>query len=154
MIIYGHTHIPWAIEVNGIWVINPGAIASGSHLMRQRIQTVARLTLDDSPQIDLTYVDLADLSRYDPLVDVNAGFTASMINDSIATPDLLAQRSWVFHELYALAPDAIMDAVRRVMFRCLDGEIAQMDIPTMQAEILNAPDIPHEVKAMVRARFA
>jgi hypothetical protein len=39
------------------------------------------------------------------------------------------------------------------MFRCLDGEIAQMDIPTMQAEILNAPDIPPEVKDLVRVRF-
>lgn len=153
IIVYGHTHIPWATEVNGVWLINPGAIAAGSHLVRQRLQTVARLTLDENTPPAITYINLADLSPYHPAVDISAGFMAADTQESIATAELSAHRHWLFQEIYPLAPDPVLDAVRRVMFRCLDGEIAWVDIPDLCAEILSAPDIPDEVKARIRERF-
>ena len=158
IIVYGHTHIPWFIEFDGVWIINPGAIASGSHHMRQGVQTVARMTLSDathhnSAPPDVAYVNLADLRPYEPAVDVNAGFVASIINEVIATPDLMAHYDWFFQEVYPLAPDPVRNAVRRVMFRCHDGEIALMDTPDLVAELLNAPDVPGDAKARVEARF-
>lgn len=153
IIIYGHTHIPWAIEFNGVWVINPGAIASGNHFLRQTVQTVARLTLDGYTRPNITYIDLADLSVYTPAVDVNAGFTAASPNIPLATPQVFAQRDWFLHEVLPLAPDPLLAALRRVMFRCLDGDIHYMDIPDIVSEIVSAPDIPENVKALVSTQF-
>lgn len=154
IMVYGHTHIPWMTEVNGVWVINPGAIAAGGHLVRQTLQTVARLTLDEHTPPAITYINLADLSLYSPAVDTAAGFAAAITQESIATADLLTHRDWLFQEVFPLAPGPVLDAVRRVMFRCLDGEIALMDTPALRSELLNAPDVPHEVKAQVRARLS
>jgi len=39
------------------------------------------------------------------------------------------------------------------MYRCLDGELALMDVPDLAAELLAAPDVPAEVKNRVRARW-
>ncbi|MBN1200273.1 MAG: metallophosphoesterase family protein [Anaerolineae bacterium] len=153
MIVYGHTHIPWTTEVNGVWVINPGAIAAGGHLMRQNLQTVARLTLDEHTPPAITYINLADLSPFSPVVDISAGFAAAITQEPIATAELLTHCDWLWREVFPLAPGPVLDAVRRVMFRCLDGEITLIGIPDMRSEILNAPDIPHEAKARVRARF-
>lgn len=154
IIVYGHTHIPWVTEFDGVWIINPGAIASGGHHLRQALQTVARLTLNDGAPPDITYINLADLSLFDPAVDIEAGFTAAATtNDVIATPDLLTHYAWFIQEVLCLAPGPVRDAVRRVMYRCLDGEITLMDTPDIVTEILTAPDIPEEAKARVRARF-
>ncbi len=154
MIIYGHTHVPWSIQVDGVWVINPGAIASGGHFMRQTVQTVARLKLTNGQPPDITYIDLADLSIYSPTVDVNAGFTAANTNKPIATPELLTHSRWLFHDVLPLAPQPILDAVRRVMFRCLDGELAQIASPDLLTEILESPDIPDEAKTIIRAQLS
>ena len=43
--IYGHSHVPMMHKYDDVWLINPGAIASGNMYSRQRIQTVAILTL-------------------------------------------------------------------------------------------------------------
>lgn len=153
IIIYGHTHIPWMTQFNEVWVINPGAIASGSHLTRQNPQTVARLALNEHAAPAITYINLADLSPFIPNVDISAGFAAALTQDSIATPELLTHHNWIFREVFPLAPGPVLDAVRRVMFRCLDGEISRIDIPNMQTELLNAPDIPLEAKTRIRARL-
>ncbi len=153
MLIYGHTHIPWATEVDGVWVINPGAIAAGGHLVRQKLQTVARLTLDEHIPPTITYLNLADLSTFNPHVDISAGFTAAISEESIASIELLTHREWILKEVLPLAPGPVLDAVRRVMFRCLEGEIPLMDIPHLRSELQSAPDVPHEVKALIRARF-
>jgi putative phosphoesterase len=154
MIIYGHTHIPWTTEVDGVWVINPGAIAAGSHLVRQNPQTVARLTLNKHTPPAITYINLADRSLFNPVVDISAGFAAAISQESIATVELLAHRDWIFHEVFPLAPGPVLNAVRRVMFRCLDREIPLVDIPNMRSEFLSAPDVPHEAKALIRARLS
>ena len=42
-LVHGHTHIPMVWKGRGITLINPGAIGSGSTILRQTIQTVALL---------------------------------------------------------------------------------------------------------------
>ena len=41
--VYGHTHMPMAESVDGVLLLNPGAIASGNAVCRQTVQTVAVL---------------------------------------------------------------------------------------------------------------
>ncbi len=153
IIVYGHTHIPWHTSYNGIWIINPGAIASGSHFTRQITQTVARLTLNDGAEPVITYLNLADLSPYTPTVDPRAGFAAAIINEPIAAPEVFAAWEWLHQQVYLPAPEPAIKALRRVMYRCLDGVIPRINISDIVAEVLSAPDIPAEVKACVDARW-
>lgn len=154
ILVYGHTHIPWTVQFDGVWLINPGAIAAGAHTMRQRVQTVARLTLNAAGAPHITYLDLSDLSQpYHPAVDVYAGFTAAINQELIATPDFEAHRRWFFEEIYPIAPEPLLDALRRVMYRCLDGDVPLMTIPLVVTEILADPAIPADAKTQVIARL-
>lgn len=153
MIIYGHTHIPWAVEFDGVWVINPGAIASGNHLTRQTVQTAARLTLDPHTPPEITYLNLADLSVYEPAVDINAGFEAAILSEPLATSGVMKEHFWFFRDVFPLARGPIRDVLRRLMFRCLDGDLAVIDVPDILSEIFAAHDISDEVKRRVRAHF-
>ena len=155
--VYGHTHVGWAIEHDGVWLVNPGAIAGGNHMLRQARQTVARMTLNGGQPPDITYLDLADLDRpIAPAVDPDAGFLAAFarVAESIVSPALEAERGWLMEHVFWPAPDPVRDALRRLMYRCLDGDLAQIDLPDLAAELLAAPDVPAEVKNRVRARWS
>ncbi len=41
IIVFGHTHIPMALRHRNVLLVNPGALASGSSIRRQWLQTVA-----------------------------------------------------------------------------------------------------------------
>jgi len=156
ILVYGHTHIGWAIEHSGVWLVNPGAIAGGDYTLRQARQTVVRMTLNGGQPPNITYLDLADPDRpFAPAVDPDAGFLAAFahIAESIATPALDAERDWWIEHVYKLAPDPVRNALRRAMYRCLDGDLPQIDLPDLSAELLAAPDVPAEVKDRVRARW-
>jgi hypothetical protein len=156
VVVYGHTHIPFTTLVDGVWVINPGAIASGSYLTRQCLQTVARLTLDGAGAPVVEYFDVNAPDR--PLVfpvDLEAGFRAALhrVSASLITPELEAQRRWVLEELYPLAPRPLLDLLRRLMFRCLSGEQAVYGPDDVLAEVARTDGFPDEVRQKLRARF-
>ncbi len=156
VVIYGHTHIPLAASVDDVWVINPGAIASGSYLTRQRLQTVARLTLNGKDAPAVTYFDVNAPER--PLtfpVDLEAGFRAALhrVSASLITPELEAQRRWVLEELYPLAPGPLLDVLRRLMFRCLAEEQAVYGADDVLAEIARTAGFPAEARQKLYARF-
>ncbi len=156
VVVYGHTHIPITASVDGVWVINPGAIASGSYLTRQRLQTVARLTLDGEGAPAVTCFDVNAPER--PLtfsVDLEAGFRAALhqVSDTLITPELEAQRRWVLEELYPLAPGPLLDVLRRLMFRCLSGEQAVYGPDDVLAEVAQTDGFPDEARQKLRARF-
>lgn len=156
ILVYGHTHVGWAIEQDGVWLVNPGAIAGGNHMLRQARQTVVRMTLNGGQPPDITYLDLADPDRpFTPAVDPDAGFLAAFahVAEWIVTPAVQAEYGWLIEHVFALAPDPVRDALRRVMYRCLDGDLPQIDLPDLAAELLAAPDVPAEVKHRVRARW-
>jgi putative phosphoesterase len=90
IIIHGHTHIPMATRREGILIINPGAIASGNHFLRQTRQTVALLHLDQG-HATVTHVDLAAPDQpFNPPIDWQNGFTATMAHysESLLSPGL------------------------------------------------------------------
>ena len=45
IVVWGHTHIPLAVWHEGIFLVNPGALASGGYVTRQTRRTVALLFL-------------------------------------------------------------------------------------------------------------
>lgn len=96
LVVFGHTHIPMAVNRNGVLLINPGALASGNYITRQTTQTVARLYLRDDGARQVTHVDLAAPDRpYDAAVNLATGFRAALdrYSASIVTPDLASRWS-------------------------------------------------------------
>lgn len=91
IVVFGHTHVPMARQVDGVLLVNPGAIASGNYVMRQTRQTVALLSLPDGEPASVRHVDLAAPDEaYEPWVDWAAGFTAAWARyqASILAPEL------------------------------------------------------------------
>ncbi len=78
IMVFGHLHVPFITQFEGVWLINPGAIASGGAFTRQTRQTVALLYLRDDGRPFVVHVDLARPDRpYDAWVDWAAGFEAA-----------------------------------------------------------------------------
>ena len=76
--VLGHLHIPFVVEHEGVGLVNPGAIASGSAFTRQTRPTVARLTLRDDGRPFVVHTDLARPEQpHVPVIDWPAGFTAA-----------------------------------------------------------------------------
>src|SRR5579859_7276030 len=89
-LVFGHTHIPMTYRQDGMLLVNPGAIASGSAVSRQLRRTVALLfTLRDCPSV-VVHVDLRTGQPHTTTVDWSAGFRAALgqYSDSILYPAL------------------------------------------------------------------
>ncbi len=78
IVIFGHTHIPMAVEHNGVLLVNSGAIAAPNPTSRQYIQTVAILFIRDDGAPYVTHINLANPDRpFTPRIDWQAGFRAA-----------------------------------------------------------------------------
>jgi uncharacterized protein len=142
IVVFGHTHIPMAHEADGVLLINPGAIASGNAITRQRLQTVARLTLRDDAPPRVEHRDLAAPTRpYRPIIAWPAGYRAALeeVTESIATPALLADWSRLRAEVAPLARAAWLAVVRRAAFRCWNGQQATFGHEDLLAELAAEP---------------
>lgn len=88
LMVFGHLHVPFVTRHDGVWLVNPGAIASGSAFTRQTRQTVALLYLRDDGQPFVVHVDLARPDwPCDVAVDWEAGFTAALNRHEAFFPD-------------------------------------------------------------------
>ena len=78
VVVYGHTHVPMAVEHEGVLLVNPGAIASPNPTLRQHIQSVAILSIRDDGALFVTHIDLANPDQpFMPQIDWQAGFRAA-----------------------------------------------------------------------------
>ncbi|MBN1963058.1 MAG: metallophosphoesterase family protein [Anaerolineae bacterium] len=156
VVCYGHTHIPTALEYDGVWLINGGAIAGGNHFMRQVVQSVARITLaPDAPPV-IEHFDANDPAQaLDVTLDEGAGFDAAArrYTDRLTTPELWEQRAWFIEHVYQRVPEAAVGVLRRLMYRVLDGELPAYGVADVVAEGLRDPAIPDEIKAALREEF-
>jgi len=93
IVVTGHTHIPLVWREGDVTCVNPGAIASGGAFFRQRIQTVAILSLNDNGAESVEHFNLCDGSSYDPAFEIDAGFAATSrrYQAPIVVPELLKQ---------------------------------------------------------------
>jgi hypothetical protein len=91
VMVFGHLHVPFARRFEDVWLVNPGAIASGSAFTRQTRQTIALLYMRDDGWPFVTHIDLAEPDRaYEAVVDWDAGFAAvaDRYSESIAAPEV------------------------------------------------------------------
>src|SRR5262249_56706258 len=78
IIVFGHTHIPMAVEYDGVLCINPGAFGPPNLTTRQRIQNVAILTLADDAPPSVRHINLAAPDApFLPQSDLAAGLRAA-----------------------------------------------------------------------------
>jgi hypothetical protein len=80
IVVYGHTHVPMDAVHQGVRLINPGALASGNHRLRQFRKTVALLYLHAGGGASVVHVDLDAPHRAAAIeIDWAAGFRAAML---------------------------------------------------------------------------
>lgn len=91
IMVSGHLHIPMVVQHNGILIVNPGALAGGGGAFRQRIQTVAIMTLERGVSPIVTHHDLnAGGALHVPNADYSNGLQWHFMiySESILAPDL------------------------------------------------------------------
>lgn len=126
IVVFGHWHIPFTYEQDGILVINPGAIASGNATMRQIVQTVAKLVVFADGRITVTHYDLANPTQpLYPTVDWPAGFDANAYryNQTILAPELAnIWQHFTRNPSLRAAYEPIFTLWHQLAHRCWSGE--------------------------------
>ena len=93
---FGHWHIPLVCEIEGVTLVNTGAIASGNLTTRQLIQTVAILYVLDNGRFHITHIDVNTQKPYQPQDVLALDFPTALrpYTSSILSPELqtLAQK--------------------------------------------------------------
>jgi hypothetical protein len=154
VIVFGHSHVPMAVEHQGVLLVNPGAIAPPGPLYRQRRRTVARLFLAARTR-RVEHADIADPSRTcRPSVDWSAGFRAASqaAVASILEPALAANWDRLARELGGLVPPAIArDVLIRAAHRVWAGEREFLALPDLLAELEAEQRLPEHTRRRVLA---
>jgi putative phosphoesterase len=158
-VIFGHTHIPMTYREDGqdgILLVNPGAVASGSPNTRQLRQSVALLFLCDDRAPVAVHVDVNAPDRpFVPEVDWNAGFRAALkhYEESILAPELVAVwpravqefLGWLDDPACAPLVEGVREATLRVARRCWSGKqqyMSRADLLRELATLRADPAIP------------
>ena len=126
--VFGHTHVPMCIEVDGVHLVNPGAIASGNAITRQTVQSVAVLSISDGGHCSVTHSRVDNEPGGIPDVKWDIGFraAAAQVSEVMASPEvehaLQQARSDGFQDL-----DGLHEVVLRVARRCWSGENERLE---------------------------
>lgn len=148
VVLFGHWHIPFTYEQDGVLVINPGAIASGNLFHRQTVQSVAQLWLSANGRIQVTHHDLANPQRpFAPQVEWSAGFAANLApyqQPIYAPPIMQCLTMPAIRQDPALqaAQRPLLALLHRLSFRVWDGEIEQITIPILLDALATDQAIP------------
>jgi putative phosphoesterase len=148
IVVWGHAHIPLAAWHEGVYLVNPGALASPSYVTRQTRRTVALLFVRRDGMPFARHVDLAAPEGvYDPAIDLAAGFRAALegVCESLLAPDLDA--AWKAHwpRAQALDPAArapLLQALLRAARPCWRGERAQLTLADFLEEVARGGPLP------------
>lgn len=122
IVIYGHLHVAMHLMHDGILLINPGAIASGNHWLKQTTQTVAILTLERDQAPDVVFYDVNTLQVHKPYFD-ESGFdaTANHYDMRIADEGVYEARNWIWDRLMPQDHQAVYAALNDAAYLCWDG---------------------------------
>lgn len=156
IVVFGHTHIPMAVEWEGMLLLNPGALAAPDATTRQIHQTVALLFIRDDGVPFPVHLDLAAPDRaYTPNIDLAAGFRAAheRFGASLLAPDLANDFPQLRARLATLAPEharLVWTLWDRLAHRCWVGERTVIN----RADLLTALQTSAELPATVRARLS
>jgi uncharacterized protein len=130
IMVFGHTHVPMTVAWGEVLLINPGAIAPGTHFARQLIASVARLEVCADGAVWVEHIDLAaPQARFAPPIDLEAGFSAGigLVQASILAPDMLPLVQGVARIFrpggFNLEDaDTVRGVLRRLAYPCWAGE--------------------------------
>ena len=96
IVVFGHTHIPMTYQYDDILLVNPGAFGPPNLTSRQRLQSVAILTIseDGAPSVTAHRSRRPD-TPFVPAVDWDAGFRVAhdAMTETILAPDLATDSS-------------------------------------------------------------
>ena len=147
--VFGHWHIPLVREVDGVTIINPGAVASGNEVTRQLHQTVAILEIDDAGAATVRHIDLSDLTvDFDPQIDWDTGLTATLqrFTSSIFSTELLSKLHTVLGGITREDQETLRPFVYQLARRCWAGEFSEIDANLIRTELAAEPSISRRDK--------
>lgn len=154
VVVFGHTHIPMAWEIDGVLLVNPGAIASPNYATRQSRQTVARLTVGPDGAVSVVHRDLAAPEvPYAPAIDWAAGFKVAhdQVTASILDPTLATDWPRLVEAALALGPEVGRRIMRRAAEPCWAGRQATVGRADWLAALHVEPDLLAEARARLES---
>jgi len=154
--VFGHWHIPLARLVDGVLLVNPGAIASGNEVTRQLRQTVAVLTIRCGLQPQVFHRDLAAPDeQYDPQIDWESGFkrTLDRFSCSILEPDLASRFVLVRDQLSSQEREWLRTLILPLAHACWQGDLAAIDLASVCRLVRADMNVPAEVKSILCRLF-
>jgi hypothetical protein len=157
LVVFGHTHIPMALKLRGVLLVNPGALAAGSSTQRQRLQTVALLFLLDTGDPVVVHVDLAEPERaFEPRVRWEAGYTAALrdVTAPILSPALATDWERVTACLRALPLQQARSLLLRVAYRCWNDDDAILTHGDLLAAVRADSTLPEAVRERLESVLA
>lgn len=157
VVVFGHWHIPFTHHQDGVTVVNPGALASGSMFSRQTLASVALLTIEAPGQVQLRHIDLAAPDRlFTPVVNWQAGFAANLApyETSIITPELGRAVAYLRRHLARPEILALVPAVSALAHTVWDGHAETLTLPQVQRAIVEDTAIPTALKARLAVLWA
>ena len=147
MVHFGHWHVPLLCQIEGVLLVNAGAIASGNFITRQLVQTVAIATLSEDGRFHVTHFDLAGGQPHHPpdVTGTDFATAARPYIGSILAPDLEA----------VLPPfrnnQSLLSALRRLAPRCWWGGQATLSRADLITEIEQMiPKTPEQAELLAQ----
>ena len=139
IVIYGHMHVPGVAQVDGVTLVNPGAI-SAAGMMRQTIPTVARMTLTGGvPQVDFYDAKTGEphqpLNRWDLPFDV----MHKHYGEPVFAPDLIAQAGWFRKQLIGVyGEENVLPPLYDRLYACWEEGAPQITVAEVAAAYRDA----------------
>lgn len=147
--VFGHWHIPFTHRQDGVLVVNPGALASGSYFTRLTVASVALMTIDSNGQVDVRHVDLDAPNRsFAPVVDWQAGFAANAApyEASIITPELGRAAAFLRRHLARQDLIALEPAISELSHAVWEGRADVITLAQVQEAINHDGAVPPDLQ--------
>jgi uncharacterized protein len=134
VVVYGHMHVPGVAQVDGVTLVNPGAI-SAAGIMRQTVPTVARMTLTDGPP-QVEFFDALTGAAHQPPNAWHLPFevSRSQYGELIFAPDLMAHTAWFrTHLLEPFGEEQVLGPLNERLYACWEENAPPLTLADVAA---------------------
>lgn len=153
VVVFGHWHIPLVKYMDGVLIINPGALASGNEFTRMLRNAVALLFVENSGTCHVAHVDLAAPdAAYIPQIDWDDGFIVAMnqFATSIIAPDLVPAIRFLRAKLSKQELQMIRPLIAEIAHPIWENEGGELTPAAVEDALLNTSALPPELHARVQ----
>ena len=154
MVVFGHTHIPLVTLHQGVWLINPGALAAGNSFTVQTVRSVARALLAPGRPPQVVHLDITAPGRaLDVTPDGEAGFLAGARPywRSIFPPELRSVAAGLLDAMQAHQP-VLEPGFLRAAQRVWNGSQPHLTWEDVHREWASDPFVPAALLAEIGPR--